>query len=118
MWARQTPGATRREGKMVELTREEAKSAFVEAIHENLELIGIDISTPEKRIELLKDLAWVRESRIGISLVEAGKDHEFIRSVRYALKRSAEKIGYGIILAVVAGVLYLAGLGEKIKMLQ
>ena len=100
---------------MSDLTKEDIKEALREAYTEHMEMIGIDISTPAKRIAFMKDMEWLRQSREGISLKEAELDHLFVRAFRRRVTKAAEAIGYSIIVAAFAGVIYLAGFGEKFR---
>lgn len=81
-------------------------------------VLGIDCTDEEVRAEVRKDMEWLRESRTGISLKDAEDDHIFVRRFRNAISKAVWRVGYAVIMAALAGLMWLAGVGWKPELLK
>lgn len=77
-------------------TREEFKALIKEAMQEEFEYVGIDVSTTEAR------MAWRRNFTL-LSTIAGMTDS------------AARKIGYAVIVLALAGFMILTGIGAKVK---
>lgn len=82
---------------MMPKTRDELKAAFREVLHEEFELIGIDVSTVEARMV-------------------AQRNFRMLGTIAGMIDSTAKKVGYAILMAALCALLWLAGIGLKLKM--
>lgn len=122
---------------MAELTKKELQDAFIEVLTDKSlmtevmraacvdatkaiirEAFGFDPTDPAHRAEMLQDMTWLRESREGIALKEAELDHMFVRKFRNTLEAAIWRVGYLIVMGVLAFAVYILGSGVRPDLLK
>lgn len=101
---------------------EQLPKAIRDALDEALELRGVAATTPEQRTDLRKDIEFLRNQRLALAAAneadeekqERLKDEAFLRDLRKAKERAAERIGNGVLNVIIAALMALAGFGAAI----